>query len=357
LQYNGTNWVNSTISTATTALSGLTTDVLISSAQNGDTLVYNSTSSKWNNSSVLSSALTNISNLQLTSGVVKNATSITSSTPITTSYVDNTDGSICKLNDSSPFYNTPISFNKSSTVQVYQTGTIAISGNSIINSGGSFYFFNPNGRMNVDFGSAFVVSGINITIGAAGNSTIYSSVTPYFNIYGGNAIADYNDVSDIIVSGTMTLLLSCVGQNNTVYSNMGFSSVSNATSFRYIIFMMSVSTGTNSIWPSNLQVQHASGGYANLINGTDFTIASSVTNGSPVINYTPQGADPTTATLAYNENTLLLSEAYRRLYPVIYDTNNLRLGGQAGWNLQNNGGSLLFNYNGSTKTTIDTVGN
>ena len=86
-----------------------------------------------------------------------------------------------------------------------------------------------------------------------------------------------------------------------------------------------------------------------------YTISTSNTNGSPVITYidvSPQG-------ILYNLDRLLVSEAYRRLYPVIYDPSNLYLSGNTGWNISSNSNStnLCFNYNTSNKTYIDTTCN
>ena len=56
-----------------------------------------------------------------------------------------------------------------------------------------------------------------------------------------------------------------------------------------------------------------------LVNGTDYTISTSSTNGSPIITYidiSPQG-------ILYNLDRLLVSEAYRGLFPVIYDINKI----------------------------------
>ena len=55
----------------------------------------------------------------------------------------------------------------------------------------------------------------------------------------------------------------------------------------------------------------------------------------------------------------MLSEAYRRLYPVIYDINNLYLAGNTGWNISSNSNStnLCFNYNSVNKCYYDITGN
>ena len=47
-----------------------------------------------------------------------------------------------------------------------------------------------------------------------------------------------------------------------------------------------------------------------------------------------------TNNLTYNINNLMLEESYRRIYPVIRDTNNIMIGG---WNIQISSGTLDFN--------------
>ena len=91
------------------------------------------------------------------------------------------------------------------------------------------------------------------------------------------------------------------------------------------------------------------------VNGTDYTISTSITDGLPVITYIdtiPQG-------ILYNLDRLLVCEAYRRFFPVIYDANNLYLSGNTGWNISSNSNStnLCFNYNNSNKCYHDITGN
>ena len=50
------------------------------------------------------------------------------------------------------------------------------------------------------------------------------------------------------------------------------------------------------------------------MNGTDYTISTSNTNGSPVITY----IDVSPQDILYNLDRLLVSEDYRRFFPVIY---------------------------------------
>ena len=88
-----------------------------------------------------------------------------------------------------------------------------------------------------------------------------------------------------------------------------------------------------------------------LVNGTDdYTITTSSTNGSPAITY----IDVNSQGILYNLNRLLVSEAYRRFYPVIYDASNLYLSGNNSWNISSNSNStnLCFNYNSANKIYI-----
>ena len=95
-------------------------------------------------------------------------------------------------------------------------------------------------------------------------------------------------------------------------------------------------------------IQHGKKG--NLVNDTDYNISTSNTNGSPVITYidiSPQG-------ILYSLDRLLVYEAYRRFFPVIYDTNNLYLSCITAWNISSNSNStnLCFNYNSANKSYI-----
>ena len=58
-----------------------------------------------------------------------------------------------------------------------------------------------------------------------------------------------------------------------------------------------------------------------LLNNTNYTISTDSTAGLPKITYT----DSTTNSLVVNEGQLLIYEAYRRIYPVIRDTNDINL--------------------------------
>ena len=105
------------------------------------------------------------------------------------------------------------------------------------------------------------------------------------------------------------------------------------------------------------------GNYTNLVNGTGYTIASSASSGVPVISFT--NSYTSTCNMTYNETTLLLSEAYRRIYPVIRDSSDIVLATTStqltgytstSWNIENNGGSLNFYYNGTLEMSLSSAG-
>ena len=58
-----------------------------------------------------------------------------------------------------------------------------------------------------------------------------------------------------------------------------------------------------------------------IVCGTNYTISSKSSTGYPQITYT----DSTTVNLTYDDIKVLLSEAYRRIYPVICDTKTIKL--------------------------------
>ena len=53
MQYNGSKWINATVSSGSSALNSLT-DVTITSEANGDILVWNSSTLKYVNSNIIS---------------------------------------------------------------------------------------------------------------------------------------------------------------------------------------------------------------------------------------------------------------------------------------------------------------
>ena len=77
-----------------------------------------------------------------------------------------------------------------------------------------------------------------------------------------------------------------------------------------------------------------------LVNDTDYTISTSNTDGLPVITY----IDIRPQCILYNLDRLLVSEAYRWFFPVIYDVNNLYLSGNTGYNLSSNTDLMIHNY-------------
>ena len=133
--------------------------------------------------------------------------------------------------------------------------------------------------------------------------------------------------------------------------SMGYILLTTSYSFGYYLLLANNYGGYCNI--TNFSIQHGKNG--SLVNGTDYNISTSHTNDSPVTTYidiSPQG-------ILYNLDRLLVSEAYRRFFPVMYDVNNLYLSGNTGWNISSNSNStnLCFNYNRSNKCYHDITGN
>ena len=131
---------------------------------------------------------------------------------------------------------------------------------------------------------------------------------------------------------------------------MGYILLTTSYSFSYYRLLANNYGGYCNI--TNFGIQHGKNG--SLVNGVDYNISTSLTNGAPVITYN----DTSSQGILYNLDRLLVSESYRRLYPVIYDTSNLYLSGNNSWNISSNSNStnLCFNYNSVNKTYIDTSG-
>ena len=80
------------------------------------------------------------------------------------------------------------------------------------------------------------------------------------------------------------------------------------------------------------------GGYSNLVLNTEWNISTDLSTGYPAITYIDS-----TNNLTYNLNNLMPEESYITIYPVIRYTNNIIVGGSAGWNIQNSSGTLNLN--------------
>ena len=164
-------------------------------------------------------------------------------------------------------------------------------------------------------------------------------------LYGSNSATDFNDVSDINVPGNMILLLAFT-YSGSWSPSMGYTLLTTSYSFRYYLLLANNFGGYCNI--TNFTIQHGKNG--SLVNGADYTISISSTKGSPVITY----IDVSTQGNLYNLDRLLVSEAYRRFFPVIYDVDNLYLSGNTCWNICNsNSTNLYFNYNSSNKCYHD----
>ena len=100
LMYNGLKWVNSTMSLE------MNNDVNVSSLTNKNIICWNDLN--WVNVADLTNADTNISNLQVSTGILVNTTNTAQNATIVTSFSDSSSGNpIIHGNDTSPSIITP----------------------------------------------------------------------------------------------------------------------------------------------------------------------------------------------------------------------------------------------------------
>ena len=372
----GTNkWENTTIS----LLNGYLSDVNISSPSNNQALLYNSTSSQWTNQTLTTSNISNISissisdknilrynassglwknvsdlttdeanitQLQLSTGILINQSSATQGTQIIASYTDGINGNIVYGNNSSP---SPI-------IPVYVTCNVTD------NWGFNTYYVNDGGHVEYNYSNTTSYMRVNIQYSTVYQlalfgykfSTLTNGSNINMNIYGGTLPSCYTDTAN----DTTNLTLLCNVPLTTTLT--GTVTITNSSSFQYIaIIAQNFASGSTEMFcntSGGFYVEKAASGYSDLILGTDWSISTSVSSfGYPMITY----SDSTTQNLTYNLNTLLLEEAYRRIYPVIFDTNTLYLGGSTGWKIYNDtaDSGLGFVYNGITMLRLSDTGN
>jgi hypothetical protein len=330
--------------------SAVLSDFSVSSINNGDVLRYNTTTGKWNNSNTLTSDETNIINLQLASSVTVSQSSVTQNTAITTGYTDGTNSNIINVNNSVPYFLTIAGL---TGVMAGSGGFFSYSGTSIVNTGN--YDINSSSsssysRLNIKFSGTSQYQFYSLTysysyLANSGNITI--------SVYGSTSAAAYSD------SGNDTTGLTFLASYSP--SSSGTLNISNTSSYQYMHLIYTLTSSiSSSCQTTNLQIKRAAGGYLGLVNGTDFTVTTNSSSGVPVITYT----DSATNNLIWNLDTLLVSEAYRRLYPVIRNSSDLVLaststaltGYGAVWNIENYNNTLNHNYNGTTEFSISSTG-
>ena len=340
------SWVSASLS------GGYISDVVVSSISSGDVLRYNSTTGQWGNSNTLTvdeNTLTGISNTIAQVGVVvKTSTGIVQNGNITTSYVDGTDATTATIT-------LPAGAVQLSSLTYHtNSSTLSIgSGTNIVNTANGFELSTSNitdyCRVNAKLSNSYVMTGFVYSLDSSYGVNIQNvQVT----IYGSNNVSYYNDTSSSTTGLTQiyTGLLSV----SSIYPSSVTINISNSYVFQYLhIFFQNTVNGT----AAAIDMFQNHGFYQfkcsqviiNGVEGIDFSVSANAANGAPVITY----LDSLPATIKYNENTLLLSEAYRRLYPVVRDTNTLNLGSGA-WTIANSNGMLQYNSN---IMTLDSYGN
>ena len=345
----------------TTFLANLLSDVLISSPANDDILRYSSTSAKWQNSNSLSSlenSVSGINNVLLSTQTSPcTVLSVFQNQIIQTSFSDAINGFIIFINNVSASIIRPTNFliggvggqwsssMSGGTLNGVQTASVIISnlydgsnttGVYISTSTGSTFM-----RLNFLFPLAFNLQDIYLVYS-------FSNITITFNlqILGSNNSNDFNNITNITTG--MTSILSVSGISSAIYNNSIAVNATSAYNIYTMLFTYTISAA-NFLYITDCIFVRSIGGIAGLISDTDFSISSNSTTGYPDILY----INSTTQNISYNFTNLVIYEAYRRMFPVIRSTSNIKIGT---WNITDSSGTYTMN-NGSTKFSISPSGN
>ena len=286
-------------------------DANITSLSDKNIYRYSLAAGKWQNTADLTVVEGQITTLLVSTGVLKNTTGTTQNTTIVTAYTDGTDSNILHGNNTSPSNETP------TAVTLYPADNIGISGYKIWDGGHTDWSGSNTTsylRYNIDYGTAFQAYSFNWALNATPNNPTNIN----FNVYGGNLASCYTDTA----YDTTNLTLLAGGVQLTTQN--GSVAITNTSSFRYIVITVQDLSNSASGFSTNgggFWLMKTAGGYTNLVLNTDFTLATDATTGNPALTYTDSAA----SNLTYNLNTLLVEEAYRRIYPVIRSSGAIAL--------------------------------
>ena len=264
------------------------TDCVGTSVTSNQILQFNGTMSKW----------INVNN----PFIFKTNTNVTTNQQLLTTYTDGTDG-----------------YNITNAIQ--PNATIAITSFEIRNNSVAYSIVNGTLK-NIMGGDDLTGAGYqryNCNLGVAYTVTQISmgcfyTVTGTVNVYGSNSTTDFNDITNNTTNLTFLYSFSPVQQTQSIYN------FTNSNSFQYYCVIVTTTSGNWNMYGFYIGFS-ATNPVVTLVQNTDFTVSSSSSTGAPVITYT----DSTIlTTMTYNENLLLLSESYRRIYPVVRDKNTIK---------------------------------
>ena len=154
-------------------------------------------------------------------------------------------------------------------------------------------------------------------------SSVNNSGKFIFNVYGGTLASTYTDTANDTSNSTFLY-------TPTLSTKTGSINITNTSTFQYIILICYPLSNSNCGYSTNgnngFCCCKTAGGYSNLVLNTDWYISTDSSTGCPATTYLDG-----TNNLTNNLNNLMLEEPYRRLFPVVRDTNsNIMLGASSG---------------------------
>ena len=225
-------------------------DVSISGQTNNQVILWNNSTSKWNNSNLSSSLLNDFSisspannniiqynsttgkwiNSTLQTGISKIQTSLSQGGVCSVTYVDGTDSNIANCS--------MIAYSISSITTHVNNSSLSISGYKIVNNGTGFELNTSNltdyARINIAYSTSLLVR-LYLYLSAGYNINLQNITC---TVYGSNTLSYYNDTTNtttnLTLLGSSTLLLG----TTTI-------TVSNSSAFQYVhLFLQNTVNGT-----------------------------------------------------------------------------------------------------------------
>ena len=195
-------------------------------------------------------------------------------------------------------------------------------------------------RINYYYSLAIIIQSLYLVY-KYGNYPGTTTLAFNLQVYGSNTNSDFTNLTNVTTG--MTLLTS---MSSTATSFNGTINITTSSSYNVYSIFLQNGTGIASMNIQECQIVQAPGGFTGLVSTTDFSISTDATTGYPDITYT----NAISQNITYNFNNMLLYESYRRIYPVIRSTSNIKVGT---WNILDTAGTLKFN---TTMMTLSATG-
>ena len=202
-------------------------------------------------------------------------------------------------------------------------------------------------RINHDFGKEILPNSFTAAF------SLSHTVANDYKVYGSNDIADFNDRTSATVSGGAELLYTrtvtkATAVGGTYVWALDAFSITPSQPYRYFIgfFADVFNTNLNQIGEFAFHWVSPSGDHT----ASNQIVTTDSTSGYPII----EKADSTSQNVKYNLDNIVTHEAYRRIYPICRDVNDIRLNND--WKMTESLNSFEFQRADVFKASISEFG-